>query len=101
MNESTSIISTIINPIIPGFFFGFFYFKDKSIKHIFTYFQENIIITYLIMLNYVTQGVTFRLNRLQNDKTLSSYNQISICQQKYADKVFFQKKLKFIMTHQK
>ena len=52
----------------------FFYFKDKSIRHIFTYFQENIIITYLIMLNYVTQGVTFRLNRLQNDKTLSSYN---------------------------
>ena len=49
-------------------------YKDKSIRHIFTYFQENIIITYLIMLNYVTQGVTFRLNRLQNDKTLSSYN---------------------------
>ena len=53
---------------------SFFYFKDKSIRHIFTYFQENIIITYIIMLNYVTQSVTFRLNRLQNDKTLIFYN---------------------------
>ena len=33
-----------------------------------------MIITYLIMFNYVAQGVTFRLNRLQNDRTLSSYN---------------------------
>ena len=78
-----------IDPIIPGeggFFkkrfkknlialelhmrrtWSFFYFKDKSIRHVFTYFQENIIITYLIMLNYVTQGVTFRLNRLQMKK---------------------------------
>ena len=42
----------------------FFYFKDKSNKAHFHIFQENSTITYLIMLNYVTQGVTFRLNRL-------------------------------------
>ena len=39
----------------------FFYFKDKLIRHIFTYFQADPIINYLLMLNYVTLGVTLGL----------------------------------------
>lgn len=48
-------------------------FKDKRIKHICAKFQVIILITWVIMLKYCTQGEKYRQNACKITKTLTSY----------------------------